>query len=455
MTDYAHQESRLALPLSDLYLVLLSGVLLGYALMGKGFAYLGFPPLFIGEIAFLAGVAILLRTGCLVAALTTLPSLVLITTMAWVLLRTLPFVGAYGFDALRDSVIIMYGGFAFIVIALLLEDGRRIKTIIRYYGTFLMTFPAIPLAFGLTRFLWDYIPKLAGPNIPIVEVGASAVGTHLCGAAVFVLIGFRKVTWVWIVLLSATLVMIAATNRGATMAAVVPFVFAAFMVGKARLVFTAAVAGLALLAVAYAVETTFTPYEEAKTSSERAISAQQIVENLKSITGQSGQQTEGTKKWRLNWWEVIINDTLHGPSFWTGRGFGLNLADADGFGGTGDPRDPHPPLRSPHNAHMTLLARAGVPGVVLWALVLVSWYGMLVKAMLTARFRGHEDWTKLFLFVTCYVTSIIINATFDVTLEGPMQGIWFWCLFGFGIGAVMVYRAQPVDRSIGGQWQAC
>jgi hypothetical protein len=23
-----------------------------------------------------------------------------------------------------------------------------------------------------------------------------------------------------------------------------------------------------------------------------------------------------------------------------------------------------------------------------------------------------------------------------------MQGIWFWCLFGFGIGSVMVYRAQ-------------
>jgi hypothetical protein len=24
-----------------------------------------------------------------------------------------------------------------------------------------------------------------------------------------------------------------------------------------------------------------------------------------------------------------------------------------------------------------------------------------------------------------------------------MQGVWFWCLFGFGIGSVMIYRAQP------------
>ena len=89
--------------LSDYYLVLLSGVLLGYATIGKGFAYLGLPPIFIGEIALLTGFVILLRTGCLIAALTTLPSLILAATMAWVLLRTLPFIGLYGFDAPRDS----------------------------------------------------------------------------------------------------------------------------------------------------------------------------------------------------------------------------------------------------------------------------------------------------------------------------------------------------------------
>ena len=91
---------------------------------------------------------------------------------------------------------------------------------------------------------------------------------------------------------------------------------------------------------------------------------------------------------------------------------------------------------------MTLLARAGVPGVVLWSLVLISWGGMMLRAMLAARARGHKQWAELFLFVTCYAISIIINSTVDVTLEGPMQGIWFWCLFGFGTGAVMVYRAQ-------------
>ena len=111
----------------------------------------------------------------------------------------------------------------------------------------------------------------------------------------------------------------------------------------------------------------------------------------------------------------------------------MNLAMLMASPGTDPLQDLRPPTRSPHNAYMTLFARAGVPGVVLWSLVLISWVGMLLSAMLVARTRGHEQWVELFLFLVCYATSILINASFDVTLEGPMQGIWFWCLFGFGM----------------------
>ena len=36
----------------------------------------------------------------------------------------------------------------------------------------------------------------------------------------------------------------------------------------------------------------------------------------------------------------------------------------------------------------------------------------------------------------------MIDASFDVALEGPMLGIWFWSLFGLGIASTMVYRAR-------------
>jgi hypothetical protein len=423
--------------------VFLAIVLLGYALLGKGFAYIGFPPLYIGEIAFLSGIVVYVRTGAFIASLATLPGLALVVAMMWVVARTLPFLGVYGFDALRDSVVILYGGFAFIVIGLLLEDARRIDALLRYYGASLVTFPAIPLGFWLTKYWGDYIPKLYGPNVPMVEIGASALGTHLAGAAVFVLIGYRKVSWPWILIWLAALAMIGATNRGATLAVIVTIVFAMLMLGRLRLMLATIATGLSVFAVLFAAEAVFFTYHEAKDSIDRPVSAHQILENAKSIVGASGQQTEGTKQWRLDWWEVIINDTFHGPSFWTGRGFGLNLADADGFAGTGDSANPRPPTRSPHNVHMTMLARAGMPGVVLWAFVLVSWGGMMLRAMLLARARRHKQWSDLFLWIICYVAAIVINATFDVTLEGPMQGIWFWSLFGFGIGSVMVYRAQP------------
>ncbi|MCA6114370.1 O-antigen ligase family protein [Bradyrhizobium sp. WSM 1738] len=446
LADTLKRESRDALSAGDRYLALLAIVLLGYALMGKGFAYLGFPPLYVGEMAFLTGIVVFLRIGAYVGTLATLPALLLAALMALVLARTLPFVGLYGFDSLRDSAIIIYGGFAFIVISLLLEDARRINVMLRYYRIMLASFPAMLVGLLLAKYWGNDIPRLYGP-VPIVDIGPSAVGTHLAGGMVFALIGYRKVSFFWIVVWFAMLVLVSATNRGATLAVIVPVTIAMLALGRYRLMLATVVVTVGVFAALLALESTFGAYEEARGGSwERPVSAHQIVENAKSIIGQSGEQTEGTKLWRLNWWDVIINDTIYGPNFWTGRGFGINLADADGFfeGSIGG-RDPRPPTRSPHNAHMTLLARAGVPGLVLWALVLVSWFGMLMRAILTARARGHKQWADLFLFIGCYAAAILINATFDVVLEGPMQGIWFWCLFGFGVGSVMIYRAQPFN----------
>lgn len=69
----------------------------------------------------------------------------------------------------------------------------------------------------------------------------------------------------------------------------------------------------------------------------------------------------------------------------------------------------------------------------------------MINATLTARRHEHRQIANLFLVNITYVLAILINSSFDVALEGPMQGIWFWCLFGFGIGSVMVYRASLTD----------
>jgi len=432
----ASQQSSLG----DRYLLMLSCMLLGYATIGKGFAYLGLPPLFIGEIALLLGLFVFLRSGCFVAALASLPSVLLAAAMLWVLIRTVPFVGKYGFESLRDSVVIMYGGFAFVITALLIEDARRINTLVRYYALFVGVFiPVVPFTLAVTRYWWESIPQWPGYNVPILFVQPTEVAVNLTGAAVFVLAGFRRVPFVFAVPVLASLAMVLTTSRGGMLAIVVPIIFATIVLGKWRMLAAGLAVVLALIVIAPVVESASDSGPE-DLGVKRQISSQQLVANVESIVGYSDEKLEGTKTWRLEWWDIIMKHTVFGPNFWGGRGFGLNLADADGFQDRADPNSPL--LRSPHNVHMTILARAGVPGAAVWILFLVSWLGVIANALLVARRRGDAEWVGLFLWIGCYAASAVINASFDVALEGPVQGIWFWCLIGFGMGAAMVYRCQ-------------
>ena len=78
---------------------------------------------------------------------------------------------------------------------------------------------------------------------------------------------------------------------------------------------------------------------------------------------------------------------------------------------------------------------------------------MTIGAVL-ARLRGDDDWNRLIAFVLCYNLSALIDATFDVALEGPMIGIVFWVTFGLGSAILITYhevvrtrRANPVAAS--------
>jgi hypothetical protein len=97
---------------------------------------------------------------------------------------------------------------------------------------------------------------------------------------------------------------------------------------------------------------------------------------------------------------------------------------------------------------MTVLARAGIPGLGLWLLLGVSWYAMMMRDIYLARLRKEKPWASFFIFIASYVAAIIINASFDVALEGPMLGIWFWTLIGIGIGGSLIYHAQEHSQTV-------
>jgi hypothetical protein len=84
-----------------------------------------------------------------------------------------------------------------------------------------------------------------------------------------------------------------------------------------------------------------------------------------------------------------------------------------------------------------------------------TWLFGLFDAHLRSRRRGQKRWAGAFLFLLAYYAAFIINGSFDVFIEGPMGGIWFWSIFGTGVGAVWVWRYAPqvlADEDEGSQY---
>lgn len=424
--------------LGDIYMRALALGLLGYAVLGKGFAYVGVPPLFVGEALFAFGLIALLSTRCLLAIFTSAPNLLLAITSCWVLARTAPFIGTYGVDALRDSVVIIYGAFAMVVCGLIIEQPRRLNDIFRFYSRFASFYgPAAWTLYFFSKVTRNYGPYWPGSGLPVVLIRPGEVAVHVAASTVFTLLYFPKFGLARMALVVMSIAAVSAQSRGGMLSIALPVAAAAFVAGTFRQIFRMAAIALAFLAIAYALQ-----LEVSMDPDNRVISAEQLVLNVASLFGGAAGEgdLDGTKLWRLRWWEAIQGYTFHGPLFWSGHGFGMNLAEEDGFvvglehGG--------PVVRSPHNASMTILARAGVPGLLLWLTLLASWYWMMFSNILTARRQLDQGWANWFLFLGCYLGSILIDASFDVALEGPMLGIWFWVIFGVGTGSAMVFRAR-------------
>jgi hypothetical protein len=425
---------------NDKYCYLLLILLSGYAFLGKAFAYLGVPPLYIGEIVLLLGMVALFRSRCLIASVASIPSVVLLTFMGLVAISMSTTLGRYGVDALRDSVVVLYGTFAFIVAALLIENPARIEGIIRFYRVFAMLFAGAPvLLMVVGPIVLQVLPSWPTAGAPMVFVRAGEVGVHLAGITAFTLLGFRRQTWAWSLFLILSVAIVVSQNRGGMLAFAIPTAIAVVFATDRRKFLQLACAAVLVAFVAIVTNV------DIELGGSRRLQFSQFTDNVASVFSDSPTgNLDGTKEWRKGWWEAVVRYTFHGDYFWSGRGFGPNLAETDGYANwaRGDA-----PLRSPHSAHMTILARLGVPGLALWILTLLVWFSTMFRNAYMAWRNGEPTWGRFFIFISCYALAAIIDSSFDVALEGPMIGIWFWTLIGVGLGTSMVYWSRYSERS--------
>jgi hypothetical protein len=431
----------------DRYLGWLTWVLLGYALLGRGFAYLGVGPIYIGEITLFFGLVIWSLNRFSFEVLRLLPACFLAAFMFWNLTRSLPYLSEYGIATLRDAASWGYGFFAFIVATLLIARPERLRLLLDRFRKFVVIFAVVaPVAWLLELLYSDAIPRLPGSPGGIVDVKAGDLLVHLTGAAAFLISGLAGASSLLSLFLAVMLCvnfpLMAFWNRGGMLAFLLAVALASLLSPfKAKALYMLAVFALAFF-VLFATDAKI--QLSGLSSDDVELSAEQLVMNLQSVVSANSANAgrlESTKQWRLEWWGKIVSYTFRGDYFWTGKGYGINLADDDDF---------HPkrieddtPLRSPHSIHMMFLARSGVPGLAFWLLVQATWaLGMLI-GHLRSRDRGDRRWAGLFLFLLAYWVAFMINASFDVFVEGPMGGIWLWTVYGVGLGAMWIYRRYP------------
>ena len=423
--------------ISRRYLQLLAVALVGYLAFGRTFAYLGAKPIYVGEVVTAAGALLVLLKLPNTANVFRLPlAWILAAFMALGLVRIVPDIGRYGDLALRDGVIWGYGIAAFATAAALYRQPR-LDAIIRWYGTFAKIFP-----------FWLIISAIAAPRLGNIRcpwgngfgyftLRPTEAGVTLATNLAFAVFVARPKTFslfYWLTWFTAFAVY-SSGSRGAFVAVL----SVSFMILlHAKTTRWARILGALILLV----------YPLAVTQVEVPVAGQtHSIEKLLTVVGGISMDKEkdvhgGTVEWRLEWWKKIVGYTFQGKYFWTGKGFGLNLADDDGFQVLEDRS-----LRSPHNSHLTVLARMGVPGFAAWIFLQIGFASAMWLKGIRHKLRNNAPLGNLYLFVLSAWLASVANASFDVALESPQSGIWFWSLIGFGMSLMLNERMiAPAPR---------
>ena len=408
-------------------------ILFGYLFLGRSFAYFGFSPIFPGELGlalggittityFFQGRKVRLTRGLRPTVI------LLIVFILWNAARTLPFVKIYGINSLRDGVIWGYGFYSLFVFYCIPREA--IKKFFEIYSR------AIPyylfwlfFAFILTKIFHIQI-IIPGMKLPLIHLGSGKVGFQLAGIGSFILLrldrqfgGWRNLTvWVMWLLWGIAFLAFGASSRGASVAALLGVLATIFFRIKSRWDRPVIVAFMLIIILAFgAIQLTYV-------SGATELSLEQHARNfesLSSISEEKDDELEGTKEWRLNWWKTIYDETVLGPYFYGGRGYGVNLGIVHGI------HDNPTGTRWPHNIFFTFLSRSGVPGLIIWVLLLVAFLSFLAQKAISRRNTLLDR--NIAVWVIAYFIGTLFHASTVGLIEGPVGGIWFWSVMGMGL----------------------
>jgi hypothetical protein len=336
-------------------------------------------------------------------------------------------------DVIRDSLAVNYAFFVFIIFFLKDELPALLKKI----GTIYQWYPLVMFVlFLLTAFVPSLVDIRLFGNISLLQNKPGDMALHLAISVLMLITGQIELPKRYLIinlLMIAYLVMaISSYGRAAMLSFVLSMVvFFVYCPDKSLKQKFKGYLKISFVAVLFALPI-FMLTNFGENFQGRTMSIGQLKENVVSIfvEGDKGSSLNDNKAWRLVWWGKIIDYTIMGEYFWMGKGLGMSLAIDDEIYDESDESG----LRSPHNFHLTILARFGVPVFLIW----LYWLFLYFKRIRVPR----QD--VFIVFILSVSFGYIVNASFDVFLEGPMGAFPFWTFVG-----LMYVKEAEGEKTLG------
>ena len=319
-------------------------------------------------------------------------------------------------DLIRDAFIFQYGWFVFILF--LFKDKLE-----QIWETLFFIYKWFPFVALLNFILQYFVPffETVTPfgGIPILLYKNGDMGVQLLISTLLLLYTFENKTLKWRVLLSLVIALdfliLASYSRSGIVSFLVSILCFIYFNKDIQLQSRVRLLLKYLPVILLIVTPIYINIKVAENFQGRSVGFEQIKNNFSSIVGGSTDATsEDNVVWRLVWWAKIIDYSFSSPNFFIGKGLGMNLATDDDIITLDDS------LRSPHNFHLNIMARFGVLLFIIWTYFLVQ----ILKPIFIKQLVGKR------LLIGCILVAFLINASFDVFLEGPMGAFPFWTWVG-------------------------
>ena len=336
-------------------------------------------------------------------------------------------------DLIRDSFIFQYGWFVFILFLFKDKIEQVWETLFFIYKWF--PFVAL-LNFILQYFVPFFETVTPFGGIPILLYKNGDMGVQLLISTLLLLYTFEKKPLKWRVLLSLVIALdfliLASYSRSGIVAFLSSMLCFIYFNKDIQLQSRVRLLLKYLPVILLIVTPIYINIKVTENFQGRSVGFEQIKNNFSSIIGGTTDATsEDNVIWRLVWWAKILDYSFSAPNFFIGKGLGMSLATDD------DIITLDENLRSPHNFHLNIMARFGVLIFLIWTYFLIQVLKPLFKKQLIARR----------LLIGCILLAFLINASFDVFLEGPMGAFPFWTWVGLYLLSEEDVLVQSVTKT--------